>query len=98
MGSAGKNNKKILILIEDRSFVFDNQVKRETARWTHFMALFTKNLSYVINRQFFFTHDDGSFPDPILFLGSMRPFGRLKEELSMRILSEFMDQYAEASL
>jgi len=34
MGFAGKNNKKILILIEDGSFVFDNRVKREAATLT----------------------------------------------------------------
>jgi glycosyltransferase involved in cell wall biosynthesis len=31
MGSAGKNDKKILILIEDGSFLYDNRVKREAA-------------------------------------------------------------------
>jgi glycosyltransferase involved in cell wall biosynthesis len=31
MGFVGKNKKKILILIEDGSFVFDNRVKREAA-------------------------------------------------------------------
>ena len=34
MGSAGKNEKKILILIEDGSFNFDNRVKREAATLT----------------------------------------------------------------